>query len=120
MLPFSCCPLVFSLNFCPCDIRVSLLASLTPYAVLSDSACAESLGGHFGPEKKYLATPPPPNSPQAPSQPLAPPPPPAWETLPLLEFSITNRPPTPPSRLLAPFPLPEQNLNKKISETSTK
>ena len=35
-----------------------------------------SLGGHFGPEKKYLAPPPPrfPDSLQTPSRPLGPPP----------------------------------------------
>ena len=46
----------------------------------------KKLGGNFGPEKKYVDTPPP-NSPQTPSRPLAPPPPP---------LGIFNRRPTPP------------------------
>ena len=35
----------------------------------------KSHGGNLGPEKKYLAPPPPPNSPRTPSRPLASPPP---------------------------------------------
>ena len=74
------------------------------------------LGGRCGPEKKYLAPPPPPKIPQfaadtlpAPRPLLFPPPP-----------GILNKNDPPPSwRLGLPqFPLPEQE--KKKSETSTK
>ena len=70
------------------------------------------LGGHFGPEKKYLAPPPPkfPNSLQTPSRPLGPSPrtPP-----PLLGFSIKTKPPPPLGDMESPLPFPEQK-NKKI------
>ena len=65
-------------------------------------------GGHFGPEKKYLA-PPPPNlptrcrHPPGPSRPEDPPP------------GIFNRKPNPPppGASHSPLPLPKQKHNKK-------
>ena len=54
-------------------------------ANLSALSAGFDLGGNFGPEKKYLAPPPPKNSPQTPSRPLDPPPP-ARETPPSGDF----------------------------------
>ena len=67
------------------------------------------LGGRFSPEKKYLATPPPKNSPvrsRHPPGPSAPPPP---GNSPLLLFSIKNRP---LPRLELPPPLPRADKKK--------
>ena len=75
------------------------------------------LGGHFGPEKKYLAPPPPkfPNSPQTPSRPLGPsrpgtPPPPGIFN----KNQPTKPPPPPPGASNYLFPLPEQKKRKNI------
>ena len=62
------------------------------------------LGGHFGPEKKYLAPPPSPIRCRHPPGHSAPP---LLETPPLLGFSIKNRPPPPPGASDSPFRLPE-------------
>ena len=65
-----------------------------------------NLGGNFGPEKKYLA-PPPPQIPKFPSNTLPAPPPPTrrGDPPPLLGFSMKNLPP--PLRPLGlPFPTP--------------
>ena len=74
-----------------------------------------SLGGHFGPEKKYLAPPPPP-IPQFAADTLPPPrPSPSWRPPPLVEFSIKNRPPPHlPAPRSPPFPSPEQKKIKNI------
>ena len=68
------------------------------------------LGGHFGPEKKYLP-PPPKNSPirrRHPPGPSAPPgPPPSWD------FQSKSDPPPPPGTSDSPFPLPDQKKMKK-------
>ena len=67
------------------------------------------LGGHFGPEKKYLAPPPHPHR-HSPDAPLFSAPPPRI-TLPPLYF-CSNRPPRPTPRTPPPFPPPRKR--KKI------
>ena len=68
------------------------------------------LGGHFGPEKKYLAPPPPKTFLETASWP---PPPISWETPPPGIFN--NKPtPAPSWRLGLPFPAPEQKKIKNI------
>ena len=73
-----------------------------------------NLGGNFGPEKKYLAPPPPPNSPQTPGTLPAPcPPSPARrETPPPGIFNKESSPPPSPS-VSVPPPLPPTEKNKK-------
>ena len=72
----------------------------------------ESLGGHFGPEKKYLAPPPKfPKSPQTPSRPLGPSP--SWRTPPPPGIFDKNRTPPPPDASDSPLPLPEQKRPPK-------
>ena len=69
------------------------------------------LGGHFGPEKKYLVPPPKlPKSAQTPSRPLGP----SWRPPPLVGFSIKNLPPPLPAPSDSPFPVPQQKKIKNI------
>ena len=98
-------PLFFSLKFCTCCHIKSTF----------------HLGGHFGPEKKYLA-PPPTKFPGFPADTLpAPRPPPlSWENPP--PPGIFNKKPTPAHscRLGLPLPLPRAEKKIKIFEMSTK
>ena len=73
----------------------------------------DRLGGDFGPEKKYLAPPPHPNSPQTPSRPAPRLPPPTRETPPPGIFHKKS-PPPPPGASHSPFPSPEQKKIKNI------
>ena len=70
------------------------------------------LGGRFGPEKKYLAPPPPKKFP-ADTLPATPPPL-CWENAPLLAVFNKNRRPPPPGTSPPPFPSPEQKKIKNI------
>ena len=74
----------------------------------------KNLGGDFGPEKKYLAPPPPKTTPQTPSQPLASPSSPAWEDPPPPRgiFNKESSPPS-PGASDSPFPCPQSRKNKK-------
>ena len=64
------------------------------------------LGGHFGPEKKYLA----PNSPQTPSRPLGPSP--SWTPPPGVFNKKLNLPPPAGGSLGLSFPAPRAEKNK--------
>ena len=70
----------------------------------------DNLGGHFGPEKKYLAPPPPtfPNSTETPSRPLRPFP--SWRT-PLSGIFNKKSTPSPPGGLGLPHPPPRTEKN---------
>ena len=76
------------------------------------SFCRLWLGGHFGPEKKYLDHPPqippmccrPPSRPLGPSRPGDPPP---WD------FQLKIRPPPTPQNRGLPIPPPRAEKNKK-------
>ena len=72
----------------------------------------QNLGGHFGPEKKYLA-PPPPNSRQTPSGPLATPHPLSWEKPPPL-LACFNKKSTPPPLRPPLSPPPSRKKKKNI------
>ena len=72
----------------------------------------DKLGGHFGPEKKYLA-PPPPNSQIRCRHLPAPRPLPFWRPPPSWDFHKKIEPPPPPGASDSPFRLPEQKKIKK-------
>ena len=78
------------------------------WQVTGKNCLAAILGGHFGPEKKYLGRPPQ-NSPQTPSRPLPPPSPLVGEPPPPLVFSIK----TDPRPFLAPRTPPSPPPSRK-------
>ena len=67
------------------------------------------LGGNFGPEKKYLA-PPPPKFPANTLPASRPPPPPTREPPSLLKFSIKKSPPPLPAPRTPPSPPPSRKI----------
>ena len=71
------------------------------------------LGGHLGPEEKYLAPPPPPQFPKFSADTLPAPSHPRGRPPPLLGFSMKKTDPPLPVAPDSPFPSPEQKKNKK-------
>ena len=96
-------------TYSPEEITVPISWKSLPYALL---------GGHFGPEKTYLAHPAPPNLPIRCTHPPGPSAPPVLETPPPPRlFSIKNRSPSPlPAPQTPPSPSPSRKKKRNVHQ----